>query len=149
MAFDFKNLSEVEVQDKPTQNTTIMAFEGDKPCQIPVAGIRPQVIVIDLDDENTFNPTSQECFINYDPIYEALERGETVLMQGHVLRPQGPPPQGEEEEEDDDDSVSLPRKEHIVAWDFYPKIGLVCSTQSMSNIKFYTGSYHVSPNEVL
>ena len=37
MAYEFKNLNEVPVQDTPTENTTVMAFEGGNPRQIPAS----------------------------------------------------------------------------------------------------------------
>lgn len=77
MAYDFKNLNEVPVQDEPTDNTTIMAFEGGVPKQIPVNAINGgSVFVIDTtaDDYDTTN-------VDYgNTIKEAMLRGDTMYV---------------------------------------------------------------------
>ena len=81
MDYEFKNLNEVPHQDKPTKNTTVMAFDGGVPKQIPANEFGRNVVIIDADDENTFNWDTMECTVNYDPIYETLENGGTVLIK--------------------------------------------------------------------
>lgn len=77
MAYDFKNLNEVPVQDEPTENTTIMAFEGGVPKQIPANAINGgSVFVIDTtaDDYDTTN-------VDYgNTIKEAMLRGDTMYV---------------------------------------------------------------------
>lgn len=82
MAYDFKKLSEVEAQDKPTENTTVMAFEGGIPKQIPAQEFGGKGMVVDLRGY-TFNAGGSRTVIpdiNYDPIYEAMLNGQNVLF---------------------------------------------------------------------
>ena len=97
MAYDFKNLNEVDRQDKPTENTTVMAFESGQPKQIPASefGGCAVFVKIEVGDIRTdtdgsvvfdFDPyVKNEIFfvdtINYDYIYEALLKGQLVYMQ--------------------------------------------------------------------
>ena len=48
MAYNFKNLNEVDRQDKPTENTTVMAFEAGQPKQIPASEFGGKGLVVDL-----------------------------------------------------------------------------------------------------
>lgn len=84
MAYNFKNLNEVERQDKPTENTTVMAFESGNPRQIPASEFGRKGLVVDLrsytisDGQVTINDMS------YDPIYEAITAGQNVVFQVKV-----------------------------------------------------------------
>lgn len=85
MAYNFKNLNEVDRQDKPTENTTVMAFEAGQPKQIPASEFGGKGLVVDLqgytisgDDPLTIGD------MNYDPIYEAITAGQNVVFQIHV-----------------------------------------------------------------
>lgn len=85
MAYEFKNLNEIPTQDAPTENTTIMAFEGGVPKQIPAGRfdrIDRKGLVVDLrgyDLEKNGLTTISD--INYDQIYEAFMAGQNVVFQ--------------------------------------------------------------------
>ena len=85
MAYNFKNLNEVDRQDKPTKNTTVMAFEAGQPKQIPASEFGGKGLVVDLrgytiSDDNTLTIDD----MNYDPIYEAITAGQNVVFQIHA-----------------------------------------------------------------
>lgn len=83
MAYDFKNLSTVEVQDKPTENTTVMAFENGSPRQIPSGEFGGKGLVVDLRGYTLSTDESPTIIsdISYNPIYEALMEGRNVVFQ--------------------------------------------------------------------
>ena len=84
MAYDFKNLNEIPTQDKPTENTTVMAFESGNPRQIPAGKFGGKGLVVDLRDYAlSTNPTTISD-IAYDPIYEAVTAGQNVVFQVQV-----------------------------------------------------------------
>ena len=82
MAYNFKNLSEVERQDKPTENTTVMAFEAGQPKQIPASEFGGKGLVVDLRSYtlNTGGSPTVISDISYDPIYEAIMAGQNVVL---------------------------------------------------------------------
>ena len=82
MAYEFKNLNEIPTQNAPTENTTIMAFEGGVPKQIPAVKFDRKGLVVDLRsyDLGKDNPTIISD-INYDQIYEAFMAGQNVVLQ--------------------------------------------------------------------
>ena len=83
MAYNFKNLNEVDRQDKPTENTTVMAFESGHPKQIPASEFGGKGLVVDLRGYMP-DPESGQLTIedmNYDPIYEAIAAGQHVVLQ--------------------------------------------------------------------
>ena len=85
MAYNFKNLNEVDRQDKPTENTTVMAFEAGQPKQIPASEFGGKGLVVDLrgytiSDDGTLTIGD----MNYDPIYEAITAGQNVVFQIHM-----------------------------------------------------------------
>ena len=83
MAYDFKNLSEIPAQDKPTENTTVMAFESGNPKQIPAGAFGGKGLVVDLRSYTLSSggvPTTISD-ISYDPIYEAIMAGQNVVFQ--------------------------------------------------------------------
>ena len=81
MAYEFKNLNEVPVQGAPTENTTVMAFEGGNPRQIPASEFGGKGLVVDLRGYTiSGNPFTIED-MNYDPIYEAITAGQYVVFQ--------------------------------------------------------------------
>ena len=85
MAYNFKNLNEVDRQDKPTENTTVMAFEAGQPKQIPASEFGGKGLVVDLrgytiSEEGTLTIDD----MNYDPIYEAITAGQNVVFQIHM-----------------------------------------------------------------
>lgn len=81
MDYNFKNLNEVERQDKPTENTTVMAFESGNPRQIPASEFGGKGLVVDLRSHTEgSNPLVIED-MNYDPIYEAISAGQNVVFQ--------------------------------------------------------------------
>ena len=81
MNYEFKNLSDVELQDKPTENTTVMAFENGVPRQIPAGEFGAKGLVVDL--RGYVKDSNGDCIvsdINYDPIYEAFTNGKNVVL---------------------------------------------------------------------
>lgn len=83
MAYNFKNLNEVDRQEKPTENTTVMAFENGNPRQIPASEFGGKGLVVDLRGY-TLSPdgnTTTISDISYDPIYEAIMAGQNVVFQ--------------------------------------------------------------------
>lgn len=85
MAYEFKNLNEIPTQDKPTENTTVVAFESGNPRQIPAGEFGGKGLVVDLrgytlSEDGNPNTISD---ISYDPIYEAIMAGQNVVFQLH------------------------------------------------------------------
>ena len=83
MAYDFKNLNGIPTQDKPTKNTTVVAFESGNPRQIPAGEFGGKGLVVDLRGyalSTDGNPTAISD-ISYDPIYEAITAGRNVVFQ--------------------------------------------------------------------
>ena len=83
MDYNFKNLNEVERQNKPTENTTVMAFESGNPRQIPASEFGGKGLVVDLRGY-TLSTEGQPTIISdmsYDPIYEAISVGQNVVFQ--------------------------------------------------------------------
>ena len=82
MAYDFKNLNEVPIQDEPTENTTVMAFENGVPKQIPASEFGGKGLVVDL-CAYPINTDSETIIsdISYDPIYEAVMTGQNVVFR--------------------------------------------------------------------
>lgn len=77
MVYEFKNLNEVPTQDTPTENTTVMAFEGGSPRQIPASSIKGgSVFVIDVTADD-FDPTNVEYG---NSIKEAMLCGDTIYV---------------------------------------------------------------------
>ena len=83
MAYEFKNLNEVERQDAPTENTTIMAFEAGQPKQIPAGEFVGKGLMVDLRGYtlNTDGTPIRISDISYDPIYGAIMAGQNVVFQ--------------------------------------------------------------------
>ena len=84
MAYDFKNLNEVPVQEKPTENTTVMAFESGQPKQIPASEFGGKGLVVDLRGYTISGELFTIEDMNYDPIYEAITAGQNVVFQIQV-----------------------------------------------------------------
>lgn len=83
MAYAFKNLNEIPTQDKPTENTTVVAFESGNPRQIPAGEFGGKGLVVDLRGytlSSGGNPTVISDIV-YDPIYEAIMAGKNVVFQ--------------------------------------------------------------------
>lgn len=86
MAYEFKNLNEIPAQDAPTENTTVMAFEGGSPRQIPAGEFGGKGLVVDLRGY-TLNTDGQPTIIsdiNYDPIYESIMAGQNVVFRVQI-----------------------------------------------------------------
>ena len=83
MAFEFKNLNEIQTQDAPTENTTVMAFENGSPRQIPAGEFGGKRLVVDLRGYEMIADGSANIVsdIAYDPIYEAITVGQHVVFQ--------------------------------------------------------------------
>lgn len=81
MDYNFKNLNEVERQDKPTENTTVMAFESGNPRQIPASEFGGKGLVVDLRGYTVSGATLTVGDMSYDPIYEAISTGQNVVFQ--------------------------------------------------------------------
>ena len=125
MAYEFKNLNEIERQDAPTENTTVMAFEAGQPKQIPAGEFGGKGLVVDLRGYtlNTDGTTTQISDISYDPIYEAITAGQNVVFQ---LQVEGM------------DGFSMP-----MAAGIQPGTGFVADTSNFT-ILFTNGSYHTT-----
>lgn len=82
-AYEFRNLNEVERQDKPTENTTVMAFEAGQPKQIPASEFGGKGLVVDLRSHtlNTDGKPTVISDISYNPIYEAIMAGQNVVFR--------------------------------------------------------------------
>ena len=83
MAYDFKNLNAIPTQDKPTENTTVVAFESGTPKQIPAGKFGGNGLVVDLRGYTlgTGEEPTIISDISYDPIYEAIKAGQNVVFQ--------------------------------------------------------------------
>ena len=81
MDYNFKNLNEVERQDKPTENTTVMAFESGNPRQIPASEFGGKGLVVDLRGYTVSGNSLTIEDMSYDPIYEAITAGQNVVIQ--------------------------------------------------------------------
>lgn len=81
MAYNFKNLNEVDRQDKPTENTTVMAFESGNPKQIPASEFGGKGLVVDLRGYEMSGGSITIEDMNYDPIYEAITAGQYVTLR--------------------------------------------------------------------
>ena len=84
MDYNFKNLNEVERQDKPTENTTVMAFESGNPRQIPASEFGGKGLVVDLRGYTVSDNRLTIEDMSYDPIYEAITAGQNVVFQVQV-----------------------------------------------------------------
>ena len=80
-AYEFKNLNEVERQDKPTENTTVMAFEAGQPKQIPASEFGGKGLVVDLRAYTVEGDTLVIGDMSYDPIYAAIMAGQQIVFQ--------------------------------------------------------------------
>lgn len=81
MSYNFKNLNGVDRQEKPTENTTVMAFESGQPKQIPAGEFGGKGLVVDLrgytpDEEGVYTISD----MSYDPIYEKITSGGSVVL---------------------------------------------------------------------
>lgn len=139
MAYNFKNLNEVERQDKPTENTTVMAFESGQPKQIPASEFGGKGLVVDLRGY-TLSIESQQTTISdmsYDPIYEAITAGQNVVfqMQSEGIEWFTPP------------MLSFLLPEGLLPEGSGPKAGFIVFCEGINNqlsIQFTNGSYHTT-----
>ena len=125
MAYNFKNLNEVDRQDKPTENTTVMAFEAGQPKQIPASEFGGKGLVVDLrgytiSDEGTLTIDD----MNYDPIYEAITAGQNVVFQIHMN--------------------NLDGFMTVMGAGVLPGTGFIVGGMSDFSILFTNGSYHTT-----
>lgn len=126
MAYDFKNLNEIPTQDKPTENTTVMAFESGNPRQIPAGEFGGKGLVVDLRGYTLNPPGGEQTTISdiaYDPIYEALKAGQNVVFR---LKHEGM------------DIFAWP-----MLWGVAPGIGFGVAL-NVANLIFTNGSYHTT-----
>lgn len=84
MSYEFKNLNEVERQDKPTKNTTVMAFDAGQPKQIPASEFGGKGLVVDLRGYTISGELLIIDDMSYDPIYEAISAGQNVVFQVQI-----------------------------------------------------------------
>ena len=86
MAYDFKNLNDIPTQDKPTENTTVVAFENGNPRQIPAGAFGGKGLVVDLRGYTLSTGGSPNVIsdISYDSIYEAIMAGKNVVFQVQI-----------------------------------------------------------------
>lgn len=126
MTYDFKNLNEIPTQDKPTENTTVMAFESGTPKQIPAGEFGGNGLVVDLRsyDLSTGGGPITISDITYDPIYEAIKAGKNVVFQIHI---------------EGSDVFTVPLVSGVM-----PGIGFMVTLATDSNLIFTNGSYHTT-----
>ena len=132
MAYNFKNLNEVERQDKPTENTTVMAFESGNPRQIPASEFGGKGLVVDLRGYTISSETLTIEDMSYDPIYEAISTGKNVVFQV----------QGE-----GIDAFMQPISSFLVPEVSGPEAGFIVLCAIMNSqlaIQFTNGSYHTT-----
>ena len=122
MAYNFKNLNEIPTQNKPTENTTVVAFESGNPRQIPAGEFGGKGLVVDLRGYTLKNMTTISD-IFYDPIYEAIMAGQNVVFK--ILN-------------EGIDAFTLPVMSGVI-----PGQGLIVELGG-SSIKFTNGSYHTT-----
>ena len=124
MAYNFKKLSEVDVQDKPSENTTVMAFESGQPKQIPASEFGRKGLVIDLSAYTLTTDGSPTIIsdMSYDPIYEAVASGKNIVFR---LTMNGI------------ESFASPIVSGII-----PDQGLAVTIITTNKIVFTNGSYH-------
>lgn len=128
MAYNFKNLNEVDRQDKPTENTTVMAFEAGQPKQIPASEFGRKGLVVDLRGYTISANSLTIADMSYDPIYEAITAGQNVIFQ--VLL------QGI-------DVFTLPVSAVVVPGNGFVAIAFL-GDGGLLSIKFTNGSYHTT-----
>lgn len=137
MAYNFKNLNEVERQDKPTENTTVMAFESGNPRQIPASEFGGKGLVVDLRGYTVSGPDLTIEDMSYDPIYEAITAGQNVVfqMQSEGIEWFTPP------------MLSFLLPEGLLPEGSGPKAGFIVICEGINNklsIQFTNGSYHTT-----
>lgn len=123
MAYNFKNLNEVDRQDKPTENTTVMTFEAGQPKQIPASEFGGKGLVVDLRGYTVSGGQLIIDDMSYDPIYEAITAGQNVVFQ---LQSGGT------------DGFGIPSMAAI-----QPGTGFIVVTYDL-DIAFTNGSYHTT-----
>lgn len=126
MAYNFKNLNEVDRQDKPTENTTVMAFEAGQPKQIPASEFGGKGLVVDLRGYtlSTAGEPTTISDISYDPIYEAIKAGQNVVFQIHMKELDG--------------------FMTVMGAGVLPGTGFIAGMMSNLSILFTNGSYHTT-----
>ena len=78
--FTFKNLSDIDALDWPTDKTKLVGMENGTPVQIPVNGLREgKVLLIDLLDPD-WSPDNQNDTDYGDKIKTAMLRGDLVWV---------------------------------------------------------------------
>ena len=78
--FTFKNLSDIDALDRPTDKTKLVGMENGTPVQIPANGLREdRVLLIDLLD-NDWSPDNQNDTDYGDKIKTAMLRGDLVWV---------------------------------------------------------------------
>lgn len=85
MAYEFKNLSEVDALEKAGDETKILGLDNGKPVQIPASSMGGKVYVIDFsDDQFTRNDTVKGTVSNSetlgDEIIQAIRDGKNIWM---------------------------------------------------------------------
>lgn len=128
MAYNFKNLNEVERQDKPTENTTVMAFESGQPKQIPASEFGGKGLVVDLRSYTISDNKLTIDDMSYDPIYEAITAGQNVVFQV----------QGEGM-----DAFMTPTLSFLIPEGLGPEGGFIVMVSNVIII-FTNGSYHAT-----
>lgn len=130
MAYNFKNLNEVDRQEKPTENTTVMAFESGQPKQIPASEFGGKGLVVDLRGYTLSADGSSTIIsdISYDPIYEAIMAGQNVVFQIQM---------------DGIDSFAEPVLSFVIPGQGFG-VRLFLSSDKIFTIAFTNGSYHTA-----
>lgn len=78
--FTFKNLSDIDALDRPTDKTKLVGMENGAPVQIPANGLQEsRVLLIDLLDGD-WSPDNQYDTDYGDKIKTAMLRGDLVWV---------------------------------------------------------------------
>lgn len=86
MAYEFKNLSEVDALEKAGDETKILGLDNGKPVQIPASSMGRKVYVIDISEANfTQNDTVDGLVSNSetlgDEIIQAIRDGKNIYAK--------------------------------------------------------------------
>ena len=77
--FTFKNLSDIDALDRPTDNTKLVGMENGAPVQIPVGGLQADRVLVLDPLADGWDSKCQDR--NYgDKVKAALLRGDTIWV---------------------------------------------------------------------
>lgn len=85
MAYEFKNLSDVDALEKAGDDTKILGLDNGKPVQIPASSMGGKVYVIDMSEDNFTKDSTTGYWISNsetlgDEIIQAIRDGKNIWM---------------------------------------------------------------------